>query len=400
MFAQPVILLRPKLDIPNDQGPASVLCYTAGQIKALHPSTGKDLWAFSLDGPEVPYWLGSWNQLVMLATGYQIMALEASTGRLIWSWGRRPVQVDSAAVDPEIFTDLIGRVVGEVRMVVFLENGEAAAVRLADGEPLWRRKLPHPCKGPIALQADRLVYATAIEGRYGLVLLNVLNGAELAVYQGEENLRMVDLCWSADGMLTAVDARRVRRYRRDLSEPLWTIECAAPPPKASICAGVDDLYLSGNGRCITRIDLSLGRPVWESEPLAAGPVLIIKSWLDEQYLYVLSDRMVSALERAGGRFLWRSELPHGFVVDQSVLAADYLVVTGNDTAAGQDRMEILFFNRSSGAVKHLSGVDSPADWCTGIRDVYFGDEQIVLARKSELSGLCRPLPKSSPGDSE
>ena len=183
-----------------------------GDLMALRPEGGEPLWRQAIAG-RTTWPLADGGRLFVAVAGGapRVLALDGESGKTAW---------EAALPGLPVECHLAGD-----RIVVALDDGSLAAVRLADGKILWRAVVPVEGKvvrAALHVHKNRVfAHLAATEGRARLAQIDLLSGALTSAINGlsqtavsavaRDTLLLLD---SADGTLHAARLDKTRPPRR------------------------------------------------------------------------------------------------------------------------------------------------------------------------------------------
>lgn len=133
----------------------TVFVATAAGLEALDAATGADRWTVPLSTPVAAPLLWDTGWLIAIVEPSDVVAFRASDLRIIW---RRPLGARSS------YAAVPG---GNGALFFSLVDGRVIALALADGTPLWERKLPGTLSEP-AVSEDRVFVGSTDNAFYAL----------------------------------------------------------------------------------------------------------------------------------------------------------------------------------------------------------------------------------------
>ncbi len=326
-YASPPVILSPRFMIPNDWAEPLALILTSGKLEAINEPSGTIKWTLPV-GNDIPQYLGEYNDLLLLATRHEVRALDRETGRQRWTWGHRPTMADSPVVDPEIFTYINGFAVGELHLVVFLNNGRLFAMRIADGEVLWQRSLDRILHGAAVLNDEHLVFAFMRNGQSGLTVLDAWTGRDTGESETIESRQVHWLDLAAPGVLIAAGGGFLAGYTGDLNRQSWELRVPGFLRRVVTAIGPTDMYLSTDGREVGRVGVTDGFVFWRKVLFDDDEDTITRILLHDNRLLVFAERSVIALDSDQGRLLWNRSLPVELFPDSIRRQGDTLLLSG------------------------------------------------------------------------
>ncbi len=376
------MILSPRFAIPNDRIEPLALLYASGNIEAMAQQTGEIKWTLPV-GDKVPYCLGNYDDLLLLATRHELWALDCATGQRRWVWGRRPSQVDSPAVDPEIFTYINGFAVGELHMVIFMTDGCLFALRITDGEVLWKRKWDGIFHGASTLNDEYLVFTSIRSGRLLLTALEAWTGREVGLNEPTDIRQINWLDFTPSGVVVAGGSTVLAGYSGNLAQKLWELRGLGIIRRSTIAFGPTDLYLSYDGRYVARIRLKDGHELWRRPLVDTGEGMLLHILLNGDRLLVLTERSVTALDVIQGRLLWCSPLPADMLPESIRIVEGGLWVLGSS----RERWALAGFRLQDGVP--ISLPDDLADFIAsldGFPEVVLNSRGTLILHKDNLYG--------------
>lgn len=378
-FEPPVRLLEPRF-APFDPDATlddRIVVHHAGGIMALDPRSGEPIWSAPIATAGIPALLGMRDKLLLFATLHEVLAVDRDSGQVRWQHGRLPPQFDSPLIDPEILVPFRDHALSENLLVNVFEDGRAVALRLTDGEVRWDRVLPHPYRGPILADHERVVYASMLGGATALVALDALTG-EPAGHVVRDDDRLVSwLSFSAEGLLLASGSGWLTGYAGDPRaaanrqgglERMWTFDRPEGGPGASVVMGLWHAWLADSSGGVAAValddgDLSWKTPMDDGHP--SGPPAYL--WLDAGRLYGVGRRGVTAWDAETGRRLWSHHLADGLTVRTAELASEAVLVAvrGESVITEMGSLEplaLICLDRETGEPQ---GEDDSESWALG-----------------------------------
>ncbi|MFQ3622565.1 MAG: PQQ-binding-like beta-propeller repeat protein [Acetobacteraceae bacterium] len=265
------------------------------EVVALDAGSGEALWRSALPAPSRGAVTVAERRVIVLTVEGQVVGLAAETGERLWTH-RGPGEATTLLGAPAPSVD-------EGVVLVGFPNGDAAALRLETGRPIWTESL-----------------GTA-RGRPSIADIAAIRGRP-AIDRGRGILA------SSGGVTMAIDMRSGRR--------IWEREIAS---RESPCVAGDWIFLLSASEELLAIRRADGRVRWVAElprhrdparrrdpilwtgPLLAGDRLVLAGSLGEAI----------AVSPYTGELLGRQRLPDGVSVPP--VAADGTVVLLTDGAA-------------------------------------------------------------------
>ncbi len=393
-FDGPTVLLRPRFEPSGaDVSAAGIaVVYHGGKLEAFTPGTGKRRWPAPLPVAAAPVWLAAVDDVFVFATRHQVLAVDRDTGRTRWTLGRHPRGADSPAVDPEVFSGLSGHVLAETLMVNVFQDGRASAVRIADGEIVWERRLTHRFSGPAAANDEYLVYASIDQDRTRFVVLDVATGRDVRAFGFEPARQVYWMAMSPERTLVAAGGNWAACYDPDTSARLWQVSSVQGNRAATLQMGLSRLYLSPGPREISAVSLTTGCELWRTPAIEDPGQIILETWLDGSDLYAVATRGVGAFDPASGAERWWTDLPDDVSIDTPALTDRFIVLVGSPQPRGAPadedrRIAACFIDRRTGRAAAPAG-RTCLDWgpCANVQDVGVYDHAVWIRDGATVVG--------------
>jgi outer membrane protein assembly factor BamB len=316
--------------------------------------------ARALDAPATPHWtrtfeathLAAGGGLAYLATADQVIALDAETGADRWS----------AALQPD-GAQLVWRA---GVLLIFWPTGDVAALKSADGSPIWRVSLGAPLTGPPSADSD-------------LVVVSLLNREVVALSL-------------ADG------ARR------------WTTKALPTVPGQPLVDGAR-AFVAGEDGTLFALKARDGKVDWRQDHIGGRPAGAPVT--DGRDVFVVTvDGLLTGYNKSNGALeVMRPEktaaragaLVDGAIVFVPLESGDvdgYLLGAGPPLpvarlmaprAPGAKASPAVAIAGSGDSLRMVTILESPQAWSMQI----YGKGRLTAAPLTTLPG--RPLPSSAPG---
>ncbi len=280
--------------------------------------------------------------LLTLDSDAELRAFDRESGREIWRRDLQPESDEDDAVYPG------GIAADGDRVFAATGYGEAIAFTVADGEELWRVRLPGPVRGAPAI-ADGRLFVVTLENR--ALALSTEDGARIWDHQGISEIAALlggaSPAVSGSTVLVPYSSGELFALRVETGRVVWlenlsslraldAISRLADIRGNPVIDGELAVAVSHAGR-MAAIDMRSGQRIWDR---SIGS--IHTPWVAGDYIFVvgLSGEVV-ALTRRDGRVRWVHRLPrYADPEDKSgliqyagpVLVGDRLLVGSSDGA--------------------------------------------------------------------
>ncbi len=257
---------------------------TFGEVVALSASDGNEVWR-SRVGSEILSPPVAGGRLVFVRTiDGRLLALERDDGSIRWSFDNQVPILTLRGTGTPVYSDGV--------VYAGFDNGMVAAVRAANGEPVWQHRVMLP-EGRSEL--ERMVDVDSTPLLSGGILY-------VAAYQG-----------------------RLKALRASDGSLLWERELSS---HVDLAEGYSQIYVVDDDDVITAIDQRNAEEVWKQEGLfrrrLTGPIAF------SNYLVVGDgDGYVHVLAQSDGRFLGRTKVDGDGIRSRPVVEDRLLYVLGN-----------------------------------------------------------------------
>lgn len=280
----------PVISGPSVSGDAVLVGTSDGAVIALARDDGRELWRRKISSEVVAPPVGDGEVVVARAVDGRVYGLSAASGDFLWAFDRSVPALVLRGMSPPLMEP--GRV------IVGMENGRVAALRLADGQPVWEQPVAVPAG---RTELDRLtdIDAAMIETPECLFVASF--GGEVAC---------------VDPVTSQVQWRRTIKTYNDLA------------------LGDGKVYVSDEAGVVWALDAASGAAAWKQEELLYRR-LSPPAFVDGYVVVADLDGYVHWLDAQDGRIVARTRAGSAPVTAQPLVAGDvvYLLNVDGDITA-------------------------------------------------------------------
>ncbi|HFB2048263.1 MAG: PQQ-binding-like beta-propeller repeat protein [Hyphomicrobiaceae bacterium] len=253
-----------------------------GQLIALDPANGEQLWEKGLGTPIRSSPTASNNKVFVTATDGRFFAISGDDGENLWSYrGYSSTTQISSNPSPAVNNDVV---------VTPYPNGDLVAIQISSGIPLWTENLSLT-SGITPFTSMRDSTRPVILG--GIVFANSYGGRMIATRQntGErlwsKNLACMQPSWVTENNIFVIDLTgKLSAFVRRNGKLVWTVQL----PNANTWSGPvlagNKLWLTSDSGKLLSADARTGKVV---QQLTIGTPIFIAPVVADSMLYVLSD---------------------------------------------------------------------------------------------------------------
>lgn len=286
-----------------------------GNLYALEAGTGRELWRQATGGAVRARPEATGGSVFVLSDDGNLLRLDARTGERIWSARLGPAVTRTAYGEPGYRYDGFSAapVLSGETVYAIHPSGAVAALRLADGSPLWTYDA-----------GDTVTTTPAVDG--GLLFLGCFDGRILALSAGDGSV-----AWERDTGAPVTTSPAVRDgslFIGSRSYDLMSLEAATGAPRWSYymwfswvesapVLGERRLYIgSSDAQRLSAIEIDTGQPAWSFDtggsawgrPALSDDAVYIGAVGVAGYIVHHQGSFV-AVDRKSGQGIWKHESP-------------------------------------------------------------------------------------------
>lgn len=335
LYSDRVVILDPEFPLLPATRWDAAITYAGKKLQAIDPTTGRDLWAASIDCPLEPRLLGMTEADYIFVTRYTAFAVSRHEGRIDWKFGETPPQDSSE--DPEVYTAFTKSFMTADFLFLGSNRKKITCLNLKAGQIEWEAKLNGeivsiqgypPRIGVFFRDSDGLAFSSYILSngtepfsfslrshpviRYWQVIQHGLSTPEnLLMGAGPDALTCVD----AENGTTRWEYRVKAHYLLDTFQ-------------------VDDntAFITNEANFLSKIGVTKLAD-WTTEFTRATGTNDVWLGFTRAYVLIVTNRQFITLDKATGKKRFGKRLPSNMRSQSPILLRDQiLLVTGCETS--------------------------------------------------------------------